>query len=180
MALIKCHECGNEVSTTAKACPKCGAEVKEPIKLSKPVWSTRTKLIRWGLIVAVLLFPLGAIFYSASNYQSPYPEGYKTPQEREAEVAADKRKEAFEREVKERWAVKEGERAVRSFMKDPESAIFKGTRVAENGMLCGMVNAKNEFGGYTGFQTFIYVPSLNEFYMAGTEGYFKLWDKVCK
>jgi len=25
MALIKCKECGNEVSTTAKACPKCGA-----------------------------------------------------------------------------------------------------------------------------------------------------------
>ncbi|RYZ83008.1 MAG: zinc ribbon domain-containing protein [Proteobacteria bacterium] len=27
MALIKCAECGNEVSTTAKACPKCGAKV---------------------------------------------------------------------------------------------------------------------------------------------------------
>ena len=27
MALIPCKECGNEVSTDAKACPKCGAKV---------------------------------------------------------------------------------------------------------------------------------------------------------
>ncbi|MBS3955849.1 MAG: zinc ribbon domain-containing protein [Methylomicrobium sp.] len=27
MALIKCKECGNDVSNTAKACPNCGAKV---------------------------------------------------------------------------------------------------------------------------------------------------------
>lgn len=27
MALIACKECGTEISTTAKACPKCGARV---------------------------------------------------------------------------------------------------------------------------------------------------------
>lgn len=31
MALIKCHECGTEVSTEAKTCPKCGAKVKKPM-----------------------------------------------------------------------------------------------------------------------------------------------------
>lgn len=30
MALIKCSECGNDVSTEAKTCPKCGAKVKKP------------------------------------------------------------------------------------------------------------------------------------------------------
>jgi len=29
MALVKCRECGNEVSTTAAACPNCGAAVKK-------------------------------------------------------------------------------------------------------------------------------------------------------
>lgn len=28
MALIKCKECGNNVSTKADACPKCGAKLK--------------------------------------------------------------------------------------------------------------------------------------------------------
>lgn len=31
MALQKCHECGNDVSTEAKQCPKCGAKVKKGI-----------------------------------------------------------------------------------------------------------------------------------------------------
>ena len=29
MAMIKCSECGNEVSTTADSCPHCGAKVKK-------------------------------------------------------------------------------------------------------------------------------------------------------
>jgi len=29
MALKKCHECGQQVSTSAKACPRCGAKVKK-------------------------------------------------------------------------------------------------------------------------------------------------------
>lgn len=30
MALVKCKECGGQVSTTAKACPHCGAKVPKP------------------------------------------------------------------------------------------------------------------------------------------------------
>ncbi|MEI6177143.1 MAG: zinc-ribbon domain-containing protein, partial [Verrucomicrobiota bacterium] len=29
MALIKCKECGKEISTSAKACPSCGAPLKK-------------------------------------------------------------------------------------------------------------------------------------------------------
>ena len=36
MALTKCKECGNEVSTEAKNCPKCGAPV--PKKTSPIAW----------------------------------------------------------------------------------------------------------------------------------------------
>jgi RNA polymerase subunit RPABC4/transcription elongation factor Spt4 len=31
MAIVKCKECGNEVSTKASNCPKCGAKVKKPV-----------------------------------------------------------------------------------------------------------------------------------------------------
>lgn len=30
MALIKCKECGAEISSTAKVCPHCGAKIKKP------------------------------------------------------------------------------------------------------------------------------------------------------
>lgn len=36
MALVKCKECGNQVSTDAKACPSCGA--KPPKKTSMLTW----------------------------------------------------------------------------------------------------------------------------------------------
>jgi len=31
MALVKCSECGNEISDTASACPKCGASVSRKL-----------------------------------------------------------------------------------------------------------------------------------------------------
>ena len=37
MALIKCKECGAEVSSTAKTCQKCGAKVKVPVGVGKAV-----------------------------------------------------------------------------------------------------------------------------------------------
>ena len=30
MALVKCPECGNQVSTAAASCPKCGAPIASP------------------------------------------------------------------------------------------------------------------------------------------------------
>lgn len=31
MALITCKDCGNEVSTQAKSCPKCGRKIEQPL-----------------------------------------------------------------------------------------------------------------------------------------------------
>lgn len=51
MALQKCHECGNDVSSEAKSCPKCGAAVK-------------SKSSAFKAVVAVLIFAcFGAYFY---------------------------------------------------------------------------------------------------------------------
>src|SRR5215211_5246452 len=49
------------------------------------------------------------------------------------------------------------EQFVRSVLKDPESARFGDIRAgsaAEGITICGQVNAKNSFGGYTGMTTF--------------------------
>lgn len=49
MALIACKECGNEVSSQAKACPKCGAKVSVP---GRRLWIP----VLGVLIVAFALF----------------------------------------------------------------------------------------------------------------------------
>jgi hypothetical protein len=46
MALVKCKECGEQVSTSAKSCPKCGAKL--PKKTSLITWLV---LILFGVVV---------------------------------------------------------------------------------------------------------------------------------
>lgn len=65
MALFKCPECGNEISTTAKSCPRCGYQIRpdEPQK-SKENTSTGTALLY--LVIAILCLIL--TYYSSSNF----------------------------------------------------------------------------------------------------------------
>lgn len=47
MALMKCHECGNEISSEAKSCPKCGVTPKTPTNSRKAIFG----VIGAGLVV---------------------------------------------------------------------------------------------------------------------------------
>ncbi len=51
MALVKCKECGEQVSTEAKTCPKCGAKAPK-----------KTSLFTWIVLIFILL-----IIYSANQ-----------------------------------------------------------------------------------------------------------------
>jgi len=53
-------------------------------------------------------------------------------------------------------AKQKGMELVRSALKDPVSAQFEDVRAADGeGVVCGLVNAKNSYGGYTGFKIFL-------------------------
>ncbi len=52
MALIACRECGTEVSTTAKACPKCGAP--PPQWTATPFGKVIAKTGLGGVLIVVL------------------------------------------------------------------------------------------------------------------------------
>lgn len=42
---------------------------------------------------------------------------------------------------------------------DPDSAKFQNVRVVNKFLVCGEVNAKNQFGGYVGYQPFFYIDT---------------------
>lgn len=78
------------------------------------------------------------------------------------------------------------ERAVKGHMKDPGSVRFRNSRfTAYQGrtpVVCGEVNAKNGFGGRTGYQKFIasgetFGPYLEETTPAGE--FAKAWNELC-
>lgn len=55
------------------------------------------------------------------------------------------------------WIIKSQD-AIRGRLRDPDSAEFRETRFYSGGrvpVVCGEVNSRNGFGGYTGYQRFI-------------------------
>ncbi len=77
MALIKCTECGNQVSTTATACPKCGAPVGSE-GIGTPLTTTQltSKRLKVHIIFSALAFWIGliwGIFGSAADQSNPSP-----------------------------------------------------------------------------------------------------------
>jgi hypothetical protein len=68
-------------------------------------------------------------------------------------------------------------------LKDPESARFGAIWVKDvenTTYVCGSVNAKNSFGGYSGEHSFIADSYYVIFPTDGRAAFVKKWDRVCK
>lgn len=75
------------------------------------------------------------------------------------------RKENHEKWVKshttDKQAIKDAIRVVKSQLKDPDSAKFKDVLVMKDKSVTGLVNAKNSYGGYTGYTRFLVTSSVD-------------------
>ena len=82
---------------------------------------------------------------------------------------------------------------VRSSLKDPESAKFRDIKIAIKPYdvtgtktayaICGEVNAKNSYGGYTGFEGFVVENNIHgkpTFYMQNNEILSIIWQASAK
>lgn len=73
------------------------------------------------------------------------------------------------------------QRAVRAELKDPDSAEFKDVSAnytEKFGIVaCGLVNARNELGGYTGFRRF--VSSGESVILEGRDNIADAWIGAC-
>ncbi len=124
MALVKCKECGNQVSTDAKSCPSCGA---------KPPKQGMGLLAKFFLLIVVIM----AIGKCASDTSptSQKPKVEKTPEQ----VKAEQEKEAqFQRDV---LMIK----ALKAAMKNPASFELVQVIRLENKTLCVTYRGTNSF-----------------------------------
>ena len=78
MALIKCHECGQQVSTEAEACPNCGAKPK-----AKAVDGILNKIV-----VGAILLSGAAWFFYHDAPTKPADSSYSTPEPQAKQLAA--------------------------------------------------------------------------------------------
>lgn len=72
---------------------------------------------------------------------------------------------------------------MRKNLVDPSSAEFKDVHVYKNGssgkIVCGYVNAKNRFGGYTGYEEFISIGKTTVSKSQGDPDFNAIWSSDC-
>lgn len=129
MSIITCTECGTGVSTSAKACPGCGASPRVLRRASgkKPI--DRKGKIIIATLAAATVIGLG----------SPQLMGSTAPPPKSAEeLASDSRMRAAYLAVN----------ALRASLREPESALFEKVGVDESAAtVCLIYRARNGFGG---------------------------------
>jgi hypothetical protein len=132
MALIKCHECGGQVSTEASACPKCGAAVR--IQAQKP-----PRRSAWRLLGLVML--AGVVVSVVIQAQQKAKLDAMTPEERKA--AEDARDASGKRFAVAHEVVK----AIKADLHDPASLQLVSVRLNDDATVaCVEYRAKNKLG----------------------------------
>jgi hypothetical protein len=71
VALIKCAECGTEVSTKAEHCPKCGAPRAHSAPVKPKSYTGRAVLITAGVVLLFVGFHLSSYFRSTRPPEVP-------------------------------------------------------------------------------------------------------------
>ena len=168
MALIKCKDCGKEVSSKAKACPNCGRAVPK-----------RTSLLTWLFAGFICFVILSAIFRDRSS-QSVAPASTATPAATTAASAAAPAGAAPEKKADPDIdaALRVGNLVLnlRDAARNPDS--FKLTKAyrMKNGAACIEYRAQNGFGGLNVGKA---LAIGTKFKTNESEGFAGAWNHYC-
>ncbi|MNV32166.1 hypothetical protein D3C71_1234930 [compost metagenome] len=158
MALIKCEECGHQVSRDAKACPSCGS--------TKYDASGDTK-VKWVIIgIATVMIVIGVAQNDSKKREAEALtaeiESRKSAEQRAAEAAEKARKAAdFQ------FAVSAA-KAVKAAMKNPASFELVYAGLVDGGPLCLQYRGTNSFNAI-----------VTQFTVIKRDGKIGKWDKDC-
>lgn len=148
---------------------------------------------RWHFLLA--FFGLAILAGATAPEPTSEQKAAKAAQEKKEQTEEDakQKKEQAEEEAnpyadtgKQMAWIRISKDAVRAKLKDPDSADFRDVNFYAGGgtpVACGEVNAKNGFGGYTGYEPFLAAGDqlvvLSSEMESGKE-FAKVWNKFCK
>lgn len=159
MAMAVCKECKNPVSTTAKACPHCGA--KPP---------RRVGLLGW-LFVIFIFAPMVWIMASPAPETVSAAAPAVSPEEaarRAAESAADKARSI-------RAAA--GAVAIKKAARNPDSVVLESAFHTVDGAVCYRYRAQNGFGGMNRAEAVL--RKNDRMVGSGEAGFEAAWNAEC-
>ena len=167
------------IKTSAVSCKHCGARLaSEPAAASataKTGSSNKSSLSVLALILGLLAL---AGILSDDEPEAVAVSGAATPVDAEqSDGSASPTSQIL-------WIAKSME-GVKARLKDPDSADFRNAHFysgSGKAVVCGEVNAKNGFGGFTGFERFVasgtdVVVLASD--MASANEMAKAWDELC-
>lgn len=139
MALTSCRECGAQISTSAKACPGCGAPVKRT--------GLFTKIVLGFLALAVVGAVIGNVREQMDRAEEQTRQKTLTPEQRAAEVRAKEAKAKGEAEHEAKFQkVLAVALAVKKSANDPKSIDFEEALMTDAGAIALKYRGRNAFG----------------------------------
>lgn len=159
MAMTKCKECGNEISTKADACPKRGA--KQPA----------TGCLTW--VVAGFLFLVVATMVSNLGNKDTSPGEGGRPKK----AAVEKSPEEIAIEKGTATAAVAA-KSLRDAMRNPDSLVLEKALVMDSGAVCIEYRAQNGFGGMNRASAVV-PPGTAKLLNGDAPGFDKSWNKNC-
>lgn len=155
MALVKCSECGKQVSSAAAACPNCGAKPKK-----------RTSLFTWIVTAFIGFAALSALFSEPSEKSAasrPAPK-VKSPEELRYEKNLNRAAVAAQ--------------ALRKSMRNPDSFVLEQALAMESNTICIEYRAQNGFGGMNRGRALLSADD-KKLLSDESDGFNSSWNKSC-
>lgn len=169
MTLIKCRECGNEVSTEATACPKCGAKVK----YKKPM--SRTAKMLGGLLVVSVIAGMVASNTAVETRKATDAarQAALTPEQKAQEEAAKAKRTA------QIQLAAAGALSLKKGMKDPSAFELTSLVLKSEGTGCYEYRAKNSFGAILPGSAVMTSKGKLLLHERDGNAFVKAWNGVC-
>jgi len=180
----KCPKCQEKVKLLASVCRHCGYEfTAAELEASRKLQATNSKVGLGCALVAIIVLLVAFLGKPETKTAPSSSQTNEVPSKAGEESSASSESSPYADETKQYAWISVGEEQIKKLLKDPDSATFQDVHFYSGGgvpVTCGEVNAKNGFGGYTGYERFVAAGTL----IAATEsmvegGIGPVWDKYC-